>query len=80
MPANSGLEGEEEGEGGEYDPNAAFTCDLPSADIIADYPAWRALHRAGTTGQRERRRNASGAYRLAGTDSRGRIKPAPAGS
>jgi uncharacterized damage-inducible protein DinB len=30
---------EEEGEeaGGEYDPNAAFTCDMPSADIIADY-------------------------------------------
>ena len=30
---------EEEGEGedGEYDPNAAFTCELPSADIIADY-------------------------------------------
>ncbi len=28
---------EEEGEGGEYDPNAAFTCHWPSADIIADY-------------------------------------------
>ncbi len=28
---------EEEGDGGEYDPNAAFTCDLPSVDIIADY-------------------------------------------
>ena len=30
-------EEEEEGDGGEYDPNAAFTCDMPSADIIADY-------------------------------------------
>ena len=29
------LAGDEEG--GEYDPYAAFTCDLPSADIIADY-------------------------------------------
>ena len=29
------LPGDEEG--GEYDPYAAFTCDLPSADIIADY-------------------------------------------
>jgi Protein of unknown function (DUF664) len=28
---------EEEGEPGEYDPHAAFTCDWPSADIIADY-------------------------------------------
>jgi Protein of unknown function (DUF664) len=28
---------EEEEEAGEYDPNAAFTCDWPSADIIADY-------------------------------------------
>ena len=28
---------EEEGEEGGYDPNAAFTCGLPSADIIADY-------------------------------------------
>ena len=31
---------DEEGEeAGEYDPNAAFTCDWPSADIIADYRA-----------------------------------------
>jgi uncharacterized damage-inducible protein DinB len=29
--------GEEEGEGGEYDPYAAFTCDWASADILADY-------------------------------------------
>jgi hypothetical protein len=27
----------DEDEGGEYDPSAAFTCDWPSADIIADY-------------------------------------------
>jgi uncharacterized damage-inducible protein DinB len=30
---------DEEEEAGEYDPNAAFTCDWPSADIIADYRA-----------------------------------------
>ncbi len=29
--------GEEDGEEGEYDPTAAFTCDWPSGDIIADY-------------------------------------------
>lgn len=28
---------EVEGEGGEYDPEAAFTCDSPSADLIANY-------------------------------------------
>ncbi len=28
---------EEEAEGGEYDPYAAFTCDLPGADLIANY-------------------------------------------
>jgi Protein of unknown function (DUF664) len=32
-------EQEEQEEAGEYDPNAAFTCDWPSADIIADYRA-----------------------------------------
>jgi uncharacterized damage-inducible protein DinB len=31
--------GEEEEAAAEYDPNAAFTCDWPSADIIADYRA-----------------------------------------
>jgi hypothetical protein len=30
---------EEEDEARKYDPNAAFTCDWPSADIIADYRA-----------------------------------------
>jgi uncharacterized damage-inducible protein DinB len=30
-------EEEEEEERGEYDPNAAFTCDWPSADVIANY-------------------------------------------
>ena len=30
---------EEEAAAGEYDPNAAFTCDWPSADIIAGYRA-----------------------------------------
>jgi len=30
---------EEEGEEGEYDPHAAFSCDWPSADIIANYRA-----------------------------------------
>ncbi len=30
---------QEEEEASEYDPNAAFTCDWPSADIIADYRA-----------------------------------------
>jgi uncharacterized damage-inducible protein DinB len=29
--------GEEEGEEDEYDPDAAFTCDYPSAEIIASY-------------------------------------------
>ena len=29
--------GGEEGDEDEYDPDAAFTCDWPSADIIADY-------------------------------------------
>src|ERR1700760_1891291 len=29
--------GEDEEEGGEYDPYAAFTCDLPAADLIASY-------------------------------------------
>jgi Protein of unknown function (DUF664) len=33
----SDEEEEEQEEAGEYDPNAAFTCDWPSADIIADY-------------------------------------------
>ncbi len=37
-PSAEGEEaGEAEEEAGEYDPNAAFTCDMPSADIIADY-------------------------------------------
>ena len=31
--------GGEEEAAGEYDPHAAFTCDWPSADIIADYRA-----------------------------------------
>jgi Protein of unknown function (DUF664) len=35
----SDEEEEEQEEAGEYDPNAAFTCDWPSADIIADYRA-----------------------------------------
>jgi hypothetical protein len=36
-PSDEEEEEGEEGEDGEYDPNAAFTCDWPSADIIADY-------------------------------------------
>jgi hypothetical protein len=36
-PPSDEEEGEEEEEEGEYDPYAAFTCDWPSADIIASY-------------------------------------------
>ncbi len=36
-PPSDEAEEEDEEEQGEYDPYAAFTCDLPSADIIANY-------------------------------------------